>query len=523
MGGAALSAAFSADGKWVATGSADNTARIHLCNVHKVRKREPETVSFSSHRGDVFRVVFAPGGDLVATASPETTAYVWDLKGRLVAKLSGHRDRVTFIDFNPKGDRIVTTSADMMVRIWDREGTLLKDLTGHAGIVRTAQFSPDGKRLVSSSEDETARIWQLEGEDGSSLELKGHAAAVISARYSPDGQQVLTASEDKTARIWSSAGGPARVILKGHKRAVTSARFSPDGQHVLTASTDRTARLWSLDGKEQHVFFDHPAAVASARFSPDGKKIVTVSADTVYLRHREASGAWKATVIKGHTAKVNDARFSPDGKRLLTTGFDGRVRSWSLEVTWKQLMTDMHKHTTICLSPLERMTYLAEDLEGEAIPRAKECEKSYGRTGVHEAVKQGESRQVRVSLTVQPEDAMIKLDDEPATPGILLLEPDTSHSLVVSGKGYITQRSTFTVTPELKLSIALREASAPTHRPVAPAPAAEPAVPTPTTPDPSKQATGAKPPAPKDPAPAPKTEPPKPKEPKKAVYFEDEL
>lgn len=69
-------AAFSADGRMLATGSQDNTVR--LWEVATGRERR----CLQGHRNLISAVSFSPDGRLLLSASRDTTALVWDLTGR---------------------------------------------------------------------------------------------------------------------------------------------------------------------------------------------------------------------------------------------------------------------------------------------------------------------------------------------------------------------------------------------------------------------------------------------------------
>ena len=67
---------------------------------------------------------------------------------------------------------------------------------------------------------------------------------VYGVAFSPDGRLLATASSDKTARLWDPATGEHLRTLTGHTDWVRGVAFSPDGRLLATASDDNTARLW---------------------------------------------------------------------------------------------------------------------------------------------------------------------------------------------------------------------------------------------------------------------------------------
>ncbi|OHV33893.1 MULTISPECIES: NB-ARC domain-containing protein [Pseudofrankia] len=362
---AVTAVAFASDGRLLATGSRDGTARLWNTD------SGTESAVLTGHPVWVRDVRFSPDGRLLATLGDDATLRLWKIDRPFEsAVLVRHLSSVAAVAFSPDGG-LFATAEDGRVRVWEAaSGVERAVLVGHVGWVVSVEFSPDGRLLVAGGEDGSVRVWETDsGVERAALTFRGGQARgvmfspedgrllaaadshgtvwlwditsgavravpddsrVQAAEFSPDGRVLATAGGllEGSVRLWDTAGDAELAGLAGHSRSVRAVVFSRDGRLLATGGDDGTARLWETDrGAELAVLTGHLGAVADVAFSPDGQLLATVSDDRTARLWDVSGDIGRATVPAG-LGEVRDVVFRPDGELLVIVSPDATVRLW---------------------------------------------------------------------------------------------------------------------------------------------------------------------------------------------------
>jgi WD40 repeat protein len=284
------------------------------------------------HAKGIFSAAFSPDGKKVATGGASLEAQVWDAgDGRLLKTLKGYSYPIRSMAFSPDGATLATGSADGVIRLWDTvTWRALAVINGHKQWTSSVAFSPDGKTLASGSWDGYVKLWEVAtGREIKSIQA--HNAWVWSVAFSPDGQKIASASEDRTIKLWSVKLGWKMATFEGHTASVYSVAFSPDGSKLATGGNDHTAMIWDVATmKSLYTLDSHALDVYSVAFSRDGKMLATAGVDRRVKLWDTATWREIAT-IKGHAERIWAVAFSPDGKTLVTGSEDTTAKLWDLD------------------------------------------------------------------------------------------------------------------------------------------------------------------------------------------------
>jgi eukaryotic-like serine/threonine-protein kinase len=345
--------AFSPDGKAIATAS------LGIVQLWDVASKQPIGTP-DNHQSEVNHVMYSPDSLMVVAVDDSGIVHVLDAAtGKPIATLP-HKEFPynvffpnTTVAISRDSRIIVTGSRDGKARLWDAAtGKLMRPPLEHKVGVRSVAISPDGKTVVTGSQDGGLRFWDVATakQIGPTMECGGMIQCVA---FSPGGQTVLTGGQDGLAHVWEVATRELRFPPLKHENWLNVATFSPDGRTILTGDANGITQLWNATTGER-LGQPFPAAQCSysaACWSPDGKTIVTGTNDGFVRLWDATTGKSMGPRLMRHQGAVFAVAFSPDGKYILSGSVDKTVRLWELPTPvqgdvdritlWLQVLTGM--------------------------------------------------------------------------------------------------------------------------------------------------------------------------------------
>jgi WD40 repeat protein len=293
--------------------------------------------SLQGHHKTVYCAAISHDGKFLASGSADETVKVWEADTGLCRHtLTGYIGSVLYVDFHKDGDMLVCSGSmdNKIIKVWsiNKGGTptVLRKLTGHTSAVWCAKFSPDGAKIASCSEDEKVKIWSVHSGE-QLLELRGHSGKTYCVAWSSDCKFVASGGADHKVHVWDPVTGmQVMKPMERHTDIVGSVVFNTARRFLVSSSHDKTIMIWDL--REGHAMwrctlYGHADVVKSVSLSPDDKMIVSGSCDRT-IRVWEVATQQQVSVLEGHEDWVNSTVWSRDGKHIVSSSDDMTVRVW---------------------------------------------------------------------------------------------------------------------------------------------------------------------------------------------------
>jgi WD40 repeat protein/DNA-binding SARP family transcriptional activator/class 3 adenylate cyclase len=319
--------AWSPDGRYIATTSGENPARIYAATGRRLSVLADDSTFDMS-------LAWSPrppshGWDRLVIGGSKGTAYVWDVRGRqatLVDSLSAPELEVgvTGVALSPDGTRVMAGDmAISAVKVWDL-GPNGDAEWGNLPSSGAVAFTPDGRRLVATTRNNNAvTVWDVQARR-SVLTIDPAAIGWITAvDVSPDGRAIAIGGwglghyGGEVAGAWDAATG-RELFRVGHRLDVLDVAFSPDG-HMASAGWSGAVKIVDADGRLIRVVEeDDGFKVERARFSSDGRVLATAATPWKRSDPRVKVWDWKSGDVLRTIEGAASVEFDPTGPRMVT-------------------------------------------------------------------------------------------------------------------------------------------------------------------------------------------------------------
>lgn len=339
-----------------------------------------QLIKFVGHKDSICSVVISPDSRLIATASRDGTARLWDVStGEVMAVLRqeeassqircasftangkclvlgvdhvvqiwdiasqrcthimrGHQFNISALDVSSDGRYIVTGSTDGTIRLWNiDESTEIIAFDSHC-FVNSVAFSPDGLSILSGSENGHVDIWEIDldrKQFNHRIQNQENRQPVYDVCWSHDGQRVAAGFEDGTIRVLHAVLNEVFTLGSTRQEGTWAVCFTPDDKYLASGCGDGAVRLWDL---ESRICTKTVCRLARTPLSIDidreGQFIVVATSESAQTWRLDGPDSW--IVRTDHQRNSGGGvclNFNLDGTMLASGAHDGTVRIWDTQ------------------------------------------------------------------------------------------------------------------------------------------------------------------------------------------------
>ncbi|KAJ2079420.1 hypothetical protein H4R24_003785 [Coemansia sp. RSA 988] len=305
----ATTAAFSSDGRYIATGSAD--ASLKLIEVDRVR--DPSAGTARREDKPVIRTLYH------------------------------HEAEVTGLAFHPNGLVLASCSADHSIKLFDLSAAYGKhsfqSFTDNFAY-RTIAFHPSGEYMAAGGDAAEVRLYNVHTGKayllaaGSGAGQSQHTGSITQTCYTHSGSLIGSSSSDGTVKIWDGVSGRCvRTVDQAHDgKAVTAVAFSRSGKYALSTGLDSCVRMWEVaSGKLVQTYrgASLTAANEQAVFSHDEALVMAPDARANAVAVWDATSGELLAKCAEHRQRITWIAASPTTPAFMSCSTDECVRYWS--------------------------------------------------------------------------------------------------------------------------------------------------------------------------------------------------
>ncbi len=280
--------------------------------------------------GTVYAAAFSPDGKTLATGGIDDSLVLWDVDtGRALRRTAEHDRSINALAYSSDGAQLASGDYGGTIHIWDVEtGALKTTIDEQTEAIRLLAFLPDGKTLLSSSGN-GAFHWNAE--TGELIKRLGEGSKTYTEMtLSSDGQIAAAAIEEfgsaNDAVVLIDVDTGALMKQSWRVSYIRSLSFSPD-RRQLAAAGFKEIMVWDVETGEKIYSIEDDASASQIHFLPDGERLAVLRSAAFWIFDLKTG---ERVQIASRSTVWPDIAVSLDGERAAFALAGGAVQIWNL-------------------------------------------------------------------------------------------------------------------------------------------------------------------------------------------------
>ncbi len=232
--GAVKTMAFSRDGHSLIIGGQDGRLNFYEFNDSFFQVATKDT-AFVLENTQINKLIYGPGMRTIFCAGDNGIFTTFDLVKQKKIPINGTKSITAATVAIDRSSYFIAAKGSPVIRQFDIFGKLINTFQGHGNDITDLLVTLDRKHLISSSKDKTIRVWNIVNAKEETA-LTEHTRAVTDIDMDPFGVYLVSGSLDGTVNIHSVKEKTlmAQFSLEGYK--VNAVALSPDNTKIAVAA-----------------------------------------------------------------------------------------------------------------------------------------------------------------------------------------------------------------------------------------------------------------------------------------------